>query len=187
METGALGGRKGSAVPFTAPALVTVAEFDPAAERLAIATDDGRVSVATLGPKVKLVDTPVRHRAGITGLRFAEDGKALIAFTGNWAHHYATAGGELRYTGSRLLFDAVVPVRWRQVAPGRFQYLARHPGNVFERVEVRFDSADTTPGRNWGLDEWQRRLGLKFDPSGALTPYYTVTIDSASGSTGGSW
>jgi hypothetical protein len=187
VETGALGGRKGSASAFTAPALVTLAEFDPAAERLAVATNDGRVSVATLGGQPKLMDTTIRHRAGITRLQFSDNGNALIAFTENWAHHYSIGDGAFRYTGSRLLFDAIAPVRLRQVAPGRFQYLARHPGNIFERMEVRFDSADTVPGRNWALDEWQRRLGLKFDPSGNVVPYYTVTIDSGSGTTGGSW
>ncbi len=126
----------------------------------------------------QLIST-LSHDFGVNAVAFSADGKYAMAMTNNWIHFSSVTEGGLIHRASRR-----VPGPWRaegfhfDSSDGSRLRIAWLPtGDSIKIDMLRFDAPDAPPiagDPKKLLDDWMKRLALKFDGQWKIVPSQPV-------------
>lgn len=156
----------------TAPGPVRVLALRPDQEQLAAATDRGEVLLWSLDDRAP--PTRFDTRGHVVTLRYAPAGDRLVVQTSEWVHLVDLAGTPTD-AGSLLTGGLTQPggLRFEADDGGKISVLVdRGPGDV-ELQHLDFFNPRVTSTRlsDFGsIEDWLRRLKLRFDAAGELVP-----------------
>ena len=121
----------------------------------------------------------LRHDSRVSAVAFSPDGKYATAMTSNWIHFSSVTEGGLIHRASRR-----VPGPWRpegfhfDSSDGSRLRIAWLPTGDSIRIDtLRFDAPDAPPiegDPKQLLDDWMKRLALKFDEQWKIVPSQPV-------------
>ena len=136
---------------------------------------------APLGP-------PLRHDNLVMAVAFSPDGKHVMVATQWWVHLSTVLEETLTPTASRLLSGTWEGYRFLNESGSSLQVELRNTAETIMIESIRLDAAEAEPitGKPEVLiEEWQKKLALKFE-AGKIVPLYEVPISTLdSGSRGG--
>ncbi len=123
----------------------------------------------------KLLDRSPTFRNFIYDMRFTPSGDSILFSSERWMHFYSVSKGRFEHVSSRRLevrSDAIaIPTSCKVCA----EIVVVLGGNLVEIRRVNLLEPDDAPGEKRVakelLDEWQRRLGLRFDDKMDLVPW----------------
>jgi WD40 repeat protein len=187
--------RINSGQPFVHPmrhqGSVTAAAFSPDGKTLLTGSDYGIVQFWQADRGVS-VGKPMQHKrvfsvfgdefpfGGVTAVTFSPDGQTVMAATDWWVHLSSAMSDTSapipkvnrmlsgRWTGAYRFLDEV---------GNQMQVAVRVTGDAIKIDTLRFDVPNAPPIQGDPkalLEEWQRKLALKFDENGKIVPMYSV-------------
>ena len=123
---------------------------------------------------------PLRQGNIVSAVAYSPDGRHVLSQTGQWFHWSEVTENGLTPKSSRF-FSQLWPTGYRFLdADGsRIQAIVPSGANGWQNVTIRFDMPEAPPllgDPATLLQDWLRRLGLKFDPGQnyKLVPLYPV-------------
>jgi hypothetical protein len=158
---------------------VDAVAFSPDGEKVLTGSGDNTArlwSAQTGSP----LGAPMQHNGDVVAVAFSPDGKTIMAATKWWVHLSFVVSDTTTPVpkASRLLSGACTGAyRFLDPSGNQMQVAVRATGNAVRIDTLRFDipNAPALPGDpKTLLEEWQRKLALKFDENGKIVPRYSV-------------
>jgi|GEM_PF-1904142 len=160
--------------------------FSPDGERVLTGSRDGMVwlwnakSGQPIGP-------PLQHADAVNAVAFSQDGTRVFVATQRWMHLWSLTGESVTPKASRLLSGGWIGwcdggYRFIDANGDRVQVAVSVNGDLLSLETLRFDLPDAPPLPGEPavlLEEWQIRLGLKFDEQQKIVPRYAVELAQA--------
>lgn len=162
---------------FRHSANVSDIAFSPDGKTLLTGSDNrtARLWSADTG---QLIGESLLRPGSIRAFAFGLDGKTVILLTRLWAHQLTIEGDRLVYNASRLLKGKQTGAyHFLDDSGNRLQIVSYVTGDSLRIDTVQFGIIDAPPmpsDPNSLLEEWQRKLSLKFDEQGKIVPVWPV-------------
>ncbi len=118
------------------------------------------------------------ERGSVQAVAFSPDGKTVVLLTLYWAHQLDVSDGNFETKANHWFSNYQTGAyRFLDDSGNRLQVVSHVTGNSLTIETMQFDSLDASPlpgDPNSLLDEWQRKLDLKFDDQGKIVPMWPV-------------
>ena len=174
--------------PLRHKGLVTAVAFSPEGELALTGYEDGTVHIWRTDTGAP-VGQPLRHEISVSSVAVSPDGKNILVAT-RWRVHFYTLSREtITLNGTRLTSGAWTGgYRFLNEAGNSLQVALRRTAESVIIESLLLDAPDAEPtitGKPEVLvEEWQKKLALKFE-AGKIVPLYDIPIATReSGSSG---
>lgn len=122
--------------------------------------------------------TPIRLRYDVFAVAFSPDGRNVLTFTNHWLHLHSFVDEKLRHVASHYsCVGWTDDFRFSDTCPDCLQIVVRPTGDSARVETIHLLEPDTAPLEGDPaelLEEWQRRLALKFNENTDIVPKWPM-------------